>query len=92
MALGALRALDEAGLRAPDHVALVGFDDMPFAATTKPPLTTVHQPIADIGEAAARMLLELVEDGSAEPRQVILPTRLVIRESCGAGRRARGGS
>jgi LacI family transcriptional regulator len=92
MALGALRALDEAGLRVPDQMALVGFDDMPFAATTKPPLTTVHQPIADIGEAAARMLLELVEDGSAEPRQVILPTRLVVRESCGSGRRTRGGS
>lgn len=92
MALGALRALDEAGLRVPDQMAIVGFDDMPFAATTKPPLTTVRQPIAEIGEAAARMLVELVEGEAAGHRQMILPTHLIVRESCGAGVLIRGGS
>jgi LacI family transcriptional regulator len=86
MAVGALRALDEAGIAVPDQLALVGFDDMPFAATTRPPLTTVRQPIAEMGEAAVRMLISLVEGAPTEPRQVILPTHLVIRESCGAGR------
>jgi LacI family transcriptional regulator len=86
MAVGALRALDEAGIAVPDQMALVGFDDMPFAATTRPPLTTVRQPIAEMGEAAVRMLISLVEGAPTEPRQVILPTHLVIRESCGAGR------
>lgn len=92
MAMGALRALEEAGLRVPDQLALVGFDDMPFAATSKPPLTTVRQPIAEIGEAAARMLVELVEGESAAPRHIVLPTHLVVRESCGASQRIRGGT
>ena len=92
MALGALRALDEAGLRVPDQIAMVGFDDMPFAATTKPPLTTIRQPIAEIGEEAVRMLISLVEGTSAGPCQVVLPTHLVIRESCGAGRVTGGGA
>lgn len=92
MSVGALRALDEAGIGVPDQVALVGFDDMPFAATTRPPLTTVHQPIAKMGEEAVRMVIALVEGAPAEPRQLILPTHLVIRESCGAVRMTRGGS
>lgn len=92
MAAGALRALDEAGIGVPDQMAVVGFDDMPFAATTRPPLTTVRQPIPEMGEAAVRMLIALVEGAPAEPRQVILPTHLVIRESCGASRMTRGGS
>ena len=90
MAAGALRALEEAGIRVPDQMALVGFDDLPFAATLRPPLTTVHQPITEMGETAARMLIALVEGASAEPRQVILPTHLVIRESCGASRTTGG--
>ncbi|MBL8146479.1 MAG: LacI family DNA-binding transcriptional regulator [Anaerolineae bacterium] len=92
MALGALRALDEAGIGVPGQIALAGFDDMPFSVTTRPPLTTVRQPIEEMGEAAVRMLIALVEGAPTEPRQVILPTRLVIRESCGASRMTRGGS
>lgn len=92
MALGALRALGEAGISVPDQIALVGFDDMPFSATTRPPLTTVRQPIEEMGEVAVRMLIALVEGTPADPRQVVLPTRLVIRESCGASRMTRGGS
>lgn len=89
MALGALRALREAGKRVPDDVALVGYDDMPFAARTDPPLTTVRQPIHRAGFVAAETLMDLIADGNDVPRRVILPTELVIRESCGAERLAK---
>jgi LacI family transcriptional regulator len=85
MALGALRALLDAGLHVPDDVALVGFDDMPFAATTHPPLTTVHQPIADLGRRAVQLLLSLIE-GEAQQRQLVLSAHLIIRNTCGAAK------
>jgi LacI family transcriptional regulator len=88
MALGAMRALREAGKRIPDDVALVGFDDMPFAARTDPPLTTVRQPIQRAGFVAAETLFDLITEQDGAPRRVILPTELVIRESCGAHRAA----
>ena len=84
MAQGALRALREAGRRAPDEVAVVGFDDMPFAATTEPPLTTVRQPIQRLGSTAVEILIDLIQHPEAGPRRVLLPTELVIRKSCGA--------
>jgi LacI family transcriptional regulator len=84
MALGALRALSENGVRVPEDVSVVGFDDMPFASHTKPALTTVHQPIAELGADAARTLIRLVEGQLVEPYQVIFPAYLVVRESCGA--------
>lgn len=86
MAVGAMRAIEEAGLHIPDQMAVVGFDDMPFAATTSPPLTTVRQPITELGVSAVRMLTRLVEGEPAGPLQVILPTHLIIRKSCGASR------
>jgi LacI family transcriptional regulator len=84
MALGAMRALREAGKRIPEDTALVGFDDMPFAARTDPPLTTVRQPIHRAGFVAAETLMDMIQDEDTAPRRVILPTELVIRESCGA--------
>ena len=87
MAVGALRALREAGLRVPDDVALVGYDDMPFAARADPPLTTVRQPIHRTGALAAETLIDLIENPGASPRRIVLPTELVIRESCGANLR-----
>src|SRR5664279_749914 len=59
MASGALRALLKSGLHVPEDVALVGFDDMPFAAMTQPPLTTVHQPIDELGQTAVKLLVSL---------------------------------
>jgi LacI family transcriptional regulator len=85
MAVGALRALREAGRRVPEDVAVIGFDDMPFAARTEPPLTTVRQPIYRTGVVAAESLIDLVRSPDANPRRIILPTELVIRASCGAG-------
>lgn len=85
MAVGALRALRENGIRAPEDVAVVGFDDMPFAARSEPPLTTVRQPVYRTGVAAAEILIDLIENPDSAPRRIVLPTELVIRSSCGAG-------
>jgi LacI family transcriptional regulator len=83
MALGAMRALAEQGVKVPEDVAVVGFDDMPFASHTKPSLTTIRQPIVELGADAARALIWLVEGRLIEPYQVIFPAYLVVRESCG---------
>jgi LacI family transcriptional regulator len=88
MAIGALRALREAGRRVPEDVALVGFDDIPVAARSAPPLTTVRQPIQRMGVVVAETLIDMIEHPEALPRRVILPTEIVIRESCGSGLQA----
>jgi DNA-binding LacI/PurR family transcriptional regulator len=80
MAHGALRALREAGRRVPAEVAVVGFDDIEIARYTDPPLTTVRQPIEEIGHTLARQLLRLLGGHEIAPA-VVLPTELVIRES-----------
>ena len=90
MAIGVLRAARELGLRVPDDLAVVGFDDIDLAQHTDPPLTTVHQPIRRKGEHAVRMLLSVVERGELHPEQLRLETRLVIRGSTGPAPRARG--
>jgi LacI family transcriptional regulator len=84
MALGALRAIAEAGLLVPADIALVSFDDLPTAAYANPPLTTVHQPITELGSVAVRTLIMQIESPHADPALVVLPTRLVVRASCGA--------
>lgn len=82
MALGALRALREAGRAVPDDVAVVGFDDVPVAALSDPPLTTVHQPMEQIGREMAHMLLTAISQGeSTAPVSVVLETHLVARQS-----------
>lgn len=83
MAMGAMRALREAGVLVPDDLALVGFDDIPQSARVVPPLTTVRQPTERVGRLAAEMLIEAIERPDEGPRRVILPTELVIRQSCG---------
>jgi len=85
MAVGALRALREAGKRVPEDVALAGFDDMPFAARTEPPLTTVSQPIQRLGAVAVETLVDLIANPNSPPRRTILPTELVLRASSGLG-------
>ncbi|WP_309064819.1 LacI family DNA-binding transcriptional regulator [Microbacterium sp.] len=80
MARGALGVLHAAGLRVPEDVALVGFDDSPVALATDPPLTTVRQPMFAQGETLASVLLDVLAGRSA-PHRVILPTELVVRES-----------
>jgi LacI family transcriptional regulator len=84
MALGALRALQKANISIPNEIAIVSFDDLSPAITTAPPLTTIKQPVRRMGALAAETLLDIIEDGSGTPRRIILPTELVIRQSCGA--------
>ena len=85
MALGALRLLHEVGISVPQQIAVVGFDDLPFASRSQPPLTTVRQPIFETGRQAAESLIAcLMSQNPFICQQVILPTELVIRESCGA--------
>jgi LacI family purine nucleotide synthesis repressor len=86
IALGVLLALYKAGLRVPDQVAVVGFDDVPSSQYTAPPLTTVHQPIYDKGVQAANIIIDRIEGDVSEPVHVKLEAALVVRESCGAQR------
>jgi DNA-binding LacI/PurR family transcriptional regulator len=80
MALGAFQAISDAGLRVPHDVAVVGFDDMPLAATVRPGLTTVRQPAVAMGAELATRLLRAIDDGApADP--VLMPTELVVRDS-----------
>lgn len=83
MAEGALRALREAGLRVPQDVAIVGYDDMPNAATMMPPLTTIRQPINQMGALAVGALIDMIQNPHSHKRHIVLPVELVIRESCG---------
>jgi LacI family transcriptional regulator len=85
MAIGALSALREAGLRVPDDVAVAGFDDIPLARYLDPPLSSVHVDISALGERAALRLLDAVRDKAAHVhRSETFPTTLVLRRSCGA--------
>ncbi len=88
MALGTMRAVREAGLRIPEDIALVGFDDLPLAALSDPPLTTVRQPVSQFGLKAVEILIDLVENGIEPARRFIMDTELVVRDSCGASRRS----
>jgi DNA-binding LacI/PurR family transcriptional regulator len=85
VAIGAMSAIQSAGLNIPDDVAVVGFDDIFLAAHTHPPLTTVRVPAYGLGWTAAEILIALIE-GDEETSSVTLDTELVIRTSCGAGR------
>jgi LacI family transcriptional regulator len=86
IALGAMSAIQAHGLRIPDDVAVVGFDDIFLAPYACPPLTTVRVPAFGLGWTAAEMLIALIE-GDREVASVILEPELVIRDSCGAKRR-----
>jgi LacI family transcriptional regulator len=82
-ALGVLLALREAGLRVPEEVSVVGFDDQSFSATIMPPLTTVRAPIQEIGLQAAELLIQVIKGEESNPSGKVFPTELVIRQSCG---------
>jgi LacI family transcriptional regulator len=82
-AFGAMDAARECGLRIPDDISIIGFDDIPQASFVYPKLTTVRQPLEQMGQVAVKMLLEQIEDQSRPPQRVALATQLVIRDSCG---------
>lgn len=81
MAIGAMRALRSAGRKIPDDVAVVGFDDSHAARLAEPQLTSVRQPMEEIGRSLARLLLSQLRNPGTRPASLIVPTELVVRES-----------
>lgn len=81
MAIGALKAIREAGLRVPEDMGIVGFDNIRFAEYSEPPLSTVAQPALAIGEAAMRLMLSAVTEPPSGFEHIVLPNTLVVRES-----------
>ncbi len=91
MAMGALQALRERGLRVPDDIAVVGFDDIPSTPYFDPPLTTVHQPTYELGQVAVQTLIDLTHGETPPAEPIRLATHLVVRQSSGAAAAAKGG-
>lgn len=81
MAIGAQHAIRQAGLHIPDDIAIVGFDNLPQAAIADPPLTTVEQPIEELGIVAVELLHDLLNGSARSPKQIILPVELIHRTS-----------
>ncbi len=91
MTIGAFAAVREAGLRIPEDVALIGYDETPWASVLTPPLTVVRQPARELGRIAAEMLLRRLREGAEEgPQSVVLQPELLVRGSCGAERKVGG--
>ncbi|MBN1811620.1 MAG: LacI family DNA-binding transcriptional regulator [Anaerolineae bacterium] len=90
-AFGVMEAVREYGLRIPNDVSILGFDDIPQAAHVHPPLTTVRQPLEEMGRTATRMLLEYIKDPLRPLKRVELPTELVLRQSCCPEKSQKGG-
>ncbi|HEX7737646.1 MAG TPA: LacI family DNA-binding transcriptional regulator [Ktedonobacteraceae bacterium] len=84
MAFGAMEAAREHGLQLPRDLSIIGFDDIPQAAHTHPALSTVRQPLEEMGRSATNLLLKYIENPLAEIERIELPTQLIIRESCQA--------
>jgi LacI family transcriptional regulator len=82
-AIGAIRAMQEEGLRVPQDVSVVGFDDIPWAAFNTPSLTTVRQPLRRMGEIAAETVLGMIEKNGEHPAEIAIAPTLVVRESTG---------
>jgi LacI family transcriptional regulator len=83
IALGAMDAAMDAGLRVPQDVAIIGYDDMAFASARPVSLTTVHQPLQEMGATAIALLLQRIREPGRTAKTVILPHHLAIRRSCG---------
>jgi LacI family transcriptional regulator len=81
MAMAAIDAVRERGMRVPEDVSILGFDDIPQSTLIHPALTTVRQPLEQMGRAATQMLLEILKDPEMKPSRIALPTELIIRDS-----------
>jgi LacI family transcriptional regulator len=90
MAVGAMKAARDAGLDVPADLAVVGFDDIQLASLLHPALTTIHQDKVGLGRAAARAILEQIENPEMTPAALTLPVELIIRASCGWTKEAVG--
>ena len=82
IAIGAIKAIEEAGCRVPDDISVIGIDDIMISRLINPPLTTVRQPIFDLGAIATKMVIERIQGTvTGVPRKVILPGELIVRQS-----------
>lgn len=86
-ALGAMRAIKDAGLKIPDDIAVVGFDNLKYAPLLEVPLTTVAQPFKEIGQKAIKILMDKIQDKNKELCQLVLKPELIVRKSCGGGKK-----
>jgi LacI family transcriptional regulator len=84
-AIGVMFTLAQHGIRVPEDVAVTGFDDIPVARHLRPRLTTVRQPIQQLGATAFEMIYGLISGDRPAEREIVLPTALVRRSSCGCG-------
>ena len=82
VALGAKSALSQAGLQIPKDVSMVGFDDLPWAAFSSPPLTTVRLPVRQLATKASQLLLDIIKGNEVEEKNIILDAELIVRQSC----------
>lgn len=82
-ALGAMKAIKEKGLKIPDDISIIGYDDNPFAATTDPPLTTVEQPKYERGKDAVEILLSRIGDSRVRTTEIMYEPKLILRSSTG---------
>jgi LacI family transcriptional regulator len=92
IALILLQYLKKRGIRVPEDISIVSFDDIPGAAGSDPPLTTVRQPAVRLGERSVEMLLEMIANPALQVRQEILPTELIVRGSTAVVRSSRPGA
>ncbi|MDD5368585.1 MAG: LacI family DNA-binding transcriptional regulator [Anaerolineaceae bacterium] len=83
MTLGALQMIHERNLKIPDQIAIVGFDDMPWATSLQPPLTVVAQPTYELGTSAAQLLLDRLREPNRPSQHIVLETTLMVRASSG---------
>jgi LacI family transcriptional regulator len=86
MAMGVMDAVRNKGLRIPDDISVVGFDDIPQASSIRPALTTINQPLEKMGRVATQMLLELLRLPETRADRIELPTQLIVRDSCSSPR------
>jgi LacI family transcriptional regulator len=84
-AIGAIRVIRDKGLRVPEDIAVIGFDDIPIPMFSPIQLTTVRQPVEELGVAAVELLLDLIENGVTPPRNIVMDSELVVRTTCGSG-------
>jgi DNA-binding LacI/PurR family transcriptional regulator len=84
MALGAIYAIQDAGSRVPEDIAVVGYDNRNFTKTVRPRITTVSMPVIEMGGVAAELLLRQIAEGRKEEEEIKVKGQLIIRETCGA--------
>ncbi len=84
MAMGGIKAATEMGIRVPEDLAVVGFDDIKFSAIYNPPLTTISQPLHEMGKKAMELLVKIMDDEPLKTEKYVLESEFVVRDSCGA--------